>query len=180
MTTKSRQDLLLRLDETLRTIGARSVSMNDAVARHVGLNMTDLKCLELLIASGPATAGKLAAHTGLTTGAMTAVIDRLERAGYARRRRDADDRRCVLVEALARAHQNVEPLYRRLTTATSQLNEQFDERELTAVLNYLTGALDIVSGHISWLQTQQPASGPRRSATGEQGRARATRRTQSA
>ena len=98
--TPARTQLLKTLDETLRKVGAQSVLLSDTVAKLVGANPTDLECLDLLGLGGPTTAGRLAAHTGLTTGAMTAVIDRLERAGFARRLRSTEDRRSVLVEAL--------------------------------------------------------------------------------
>ena len=81
MGTVARSELLRQLDEAVRKVSAQSVLMSDAVARLVGLNSTDLECLDLLYLAGPTTAGRLATHTGLTTGAMTAVIDRLERAG---------------------------------------------------------------------------------------------------
>ena len=73
----SRSRLLKQLDEALRTLGAQSVLISDLVAARVGLNSTDLECLDLLVLAGPTTAGRLAKHTGLTTGATTAVIDRL-------------------------------------------------------------------------------------------------------
>ena len=76
MTTR-RTALLRQLDETLRKVGAQSVLLSDTVGRLVGINSTDLECLDLLYLSGPTTAGRLAEHTGLSTGAMTAVIDRL-------------------------------------------------------------------------------------------------------
>src|SRR4029079_12124374 len=80
----ARDELLKALDETLRKVSAQSVLLNDTVAKLVGANPTDLECLDLLGLGGPTTAGKLASHTGLTTGATTAVIDRLERRRFAR------------------------------------------------------------------------------------------------
>ena len=89
--TPKRTALLKQLGETLRKVGAQSVLMSDTVGRLVGLNSTDLECLDLLYLSGATTAGRLAAHTGLTTGATTAVIDRLEQAGFVRRMRTTGD-----------------------------------------------------------------------------------------
>jgi DNA-binding MarR family transcriptional regulator len=154
--TGARSDLLRRLDETLRRVGAQSVLMSDTVARLVGLNSTDLECLDLLYLSGPITAGRLAEHTGLTTGAMTAVIDRLERAGYVRRLRDPEDRRRVLVSALPRSIERIEPLYNRLAAGTAALNARYGDRQLAVVLEYLAHACDLVSEHVIWLQTQRP------------------------
>src|SRR5262247_794665 len=123
-TSKARADLLKQLEETLRKVSAQSVLLSDTVAKIVGLNSTDLECLDLLEIAGPTTAGRLAEHAGLTTGAMTAVIDRLERAGFARRLRDAEDRRCVRVEALPDNLRRIELLYRPLIAAVARLNEE--------------------------------------------------------
>src|SRR5919109_1824865 len=71
---------------------------DQAVADALGLNRTDMRCLDILDREGRMTAGRLAEATGLTTGAVTTVLDRLEQAGYARRVRDTDDRRRVYVE----------------------------------------------------------------------------------
>jgi DNA-binding MarR family transcriptional regulator len=157
-----RTGILARLDETLRKVGAHSVLLSDTVARLVGLNSTDLECLDLVSLAGPTTAGRLAAHTGLTTGAMTAVIDRLEQAGFVRRRADPDDRRRVLVEAVPGGIRHIEPLYRRLGESMTRLNGEYDERQLALIAEYLTRAVDLVAEHVTWLQTQQPR--PRRPA----------------
>jgi DNA-binding MarR family transcriptional regulator len=83
---------------------AHAVLFQDAVARSAGLNGTDLQAVGLLLSGGPATPGELAARTGLTAGgAITAVVDRLERAGFVSRSRDPEDRRRVLVTADAAA-----------------------------------------------------------------------------
>lgn len=160
MQRKTRQEVLKDLNEAIRKVGAQSVLMSDAVSRLVGLNSTDLECLDLLLLSGATTAGQLAAHCGLTTGAMTAVIDRLERAGYARRRRDLTDRRRVLVEALPRVVQEIGPLYRPLIRTTNALNDQYDEKQLALVAAYLERVFSLAAEHVNWLQTQPPL--PRR------------------
>lgn len=154
--SKSRADLLKELEETLRKVGAQSVLLSDTVARLVGLNSTDLECLDLLEMAGPTTAGHLAEHAGLTTGAMTAVIDRLEQAGFARRLRDAKDRRRVRVEALSRNFKHVSGLYRRLAESTARLHDDYDDRQLALVVEYLTRALSLAADHVAWLQTQRP------------------------
>ena len=155
-TSKAREDLLQQLEETLRKVGAQSVLLSDTVAKIVGINSTDLECLDLLEMAGPTTAGRLAEHAGLTTGAMTAVIDRLERAGFARRIRDAEDRRCVRVEVLPRNFRHIARLYQRLAESTARLHEQYDDRQLTLVVEYLTRALALAADHVAWLQTQRP------------------------
>src|SRR4051794_32053548 len=80
-----------------RVFANQTVLYTQAVADQLGLNLTDLSCTGILSAEGPITAGRLAELTGLTTGAITGVIDRLERAGYVRRESDPNDRRRVVV-----------------------------------------------------------------------------------
>lgn len=162
MQRQTRQEVLRDLNEAIRRVGAQSVLMSDLVSRLVGLNSTDLECLDLLLLSGVTTAGQLAAHSGLTTGAMTAVIDRLERAGFARRRRDLTDRRRVMVEALPRVVQEIGPLYRPLLQATETLHDQYDDKQLALVTEYLSRAFGLAAEHVNWLQTQPPLSRTRR------------------
>ena len=81
----------------LRRSSAAGVLHGQAVARRVGVNSSDLECLDLILMSGPSTAGEIARHTGLTSGAVTGLIDRLERLGLVERTADPADRRKVLV-----------------------------------------------------------------------------------
>jgi DNA-binding MarR family transcriptional regulator len=153
---QSRAELLKTLDETLRKVSAQSVLLNDTVAKMVGANPTDLECLDLLGIGGPTTAGKLAAHTGLTTGATTAVIDRLERAGFARRLRSTEDRRSVLVEAMPDRLSQIEAFYQPLAVAVARLNEDYGDRQLAVIVDYLSRAVTLAAEHVVWLQRQQP------------------------
>jgi DNA-binding MarR family transcriptional regulator len=173
-TRTSRTRLLQALNETLRKVGAQTVLISDLVATRVGLNSTDLECLDLLYLAGATTAGTLARHTGLTSGATTAVIDRLERAGFVRRRRDASDRRCVLVEVIPASAQRIQPLYALLVARLAQLNRQYEDRELGTVVDYLARSLDVGAEHIAWLQTQPLAARRGASRRGTRTRARST------
>src|SRR5215212_7821175 len=130
MAAPAREELLRALHELLRKVSAQSVLISDTVALRVGLHPTDLECLDLLYMAGPTTAGKLAAHTGLTTGAMTAVLDRLEQAGFVRRRRDAGDRRCVLVETLPSSVDVIQPFYTRLAAEMDRLHTEYNNEQL--------------------------------------------------
>jgi DNA-binding MarR family transcriptional regulator len=156
MARRTRDELLTELNQAVRKVSAQSVLLSDAVARLAGLTSTDLECLDLLLLSGVTTAGALAAHTGLTTGAITAVIDRMERAGFARRQRDPNDRRRVLVEALPRYVQEIGPFYRGLAESTERLHREYDDKQLVVVLDYLSRAFTLVAEHVNWLQTQPP------------------------
>jgi DNA-binding MarR family transcriptional regulator len=152
----ARAELLTHIDEMLRKVSAQSVLISDLVAGLVGLNSTDLECLDLLLLAGPTTAGKLGEHTGLTSGATTAVIDRLERAGFVRRRRDPNDRRRVLVEIVGSSIERIVPFYATLQARVLELNRRFSDRDLAAVVDYMTGALEAGAAHVAWLQTRKP------------------------
>ncbi|MBW4718975.1 MarR family winged helix-turn-helix transcriptional regulator [Saccharothrix obliqua] len=90
---------LERFGDYARETSALTILFHSRVAEQMGLSPTDEKCLDLAMrAEGPVTAGRIAELSGLSTGAVTGVIDRLERAGYVRRVRDPHDRRKVLVE----------------------------------------------------------------------------------
>jgi DNA-binding MarR family transcriptional regulator len=109
----TREELLAESGQVMRDFMACAVFFQDAVAREVGLNGTDLQALGVLVSDGPASPGRLAQRTGISAGgAITQLVDRLERAGYARRERDTTDRRRVLVIAdTERVGAAVGPLY---------------------------------------------------------------------
>ncbi|HWH92266.1 MAG TPA: MarR family transcriptional regulator [Baekduia sp.] len=83
------------LVDEFRVSGNQDRAFDNLAAQRLGINLTDLHCLNVIERRGSITAGELAADAGLTSGAITGVIDRLERAGYARRERHPDDRRRI-------------------------------------------------------------------------------------
>ena len=113
---------------------------NLEVAAAVGLNPTDLGCLCLLLLHGPSPAGRLAELTGLTTGAVTGVIDRLELAGFAQRVPDASDRRKVIVQPdEAKVEQELLPHFAQLNNATKPgFYARYDKDELAAIRDFLS------------------------------------------
>ena len=98
MSRQSKEDLIAELTFEVRASQGATDQMDDAACKALGVNRTDGRCLDVIDREGPVSAGRLAEASGLTTAAVTAVIDRLEKAGYARRLSDPDDRRRVLVE----------------------------------------------------------------------------------
>ncbi|WP_082570920.1 MarR family winged helix-turn-helix transcriptional regulator [Cellulomonas sp. Root485] len=112
----TREQSIARMADVMRDFMANAVLFQDAVARTGGLNGTDLQAVSLLMTQGPATPGELAERTGLSAGgAITAVIDRLEKAGYVSRRRDQADRRRVIVTAdVDKVLEQVGPIYGRV------------------------------------------------------------------
>ena len=121
---------------------ADAVLTNHAVAQRAGLGSSDSQFMTLLQVHGPLTPGQLAAMSGLTTGTVTGVIDRLERLGFARRERDPDDRRKVLVvldeQAVA---ERVVPLYRAQGERLDALLRTRSHAELQVIHDFLDEVL---------------------------------------
>ncbi|WP_222936818.1 MarR family transcriptional regulator [Streptomonospora sp. PA3] len=110
------------LYEELRAAASLAVRFHAALAAHAGVNITDVSCLGALDKNGPMSPGDLAAHTGLSRGgAITAAVDRLEKSGYVRRRRDDEDRRRVLVELVR------DGAYTRLRETLEALEHSYGE-----------------------------------------------------
>ena len=134
-----RDRLLEALGREMQKLVAEVVLFNQAVADQLGMNPTDLQCLNILSETGPVAAGRLAEETGLTTGAVTGVIDRLERAGYAWRERDPKDKRRVIVHPLPeRARGEIGPLYASIGRSFAEMCSRYDEGELALILDFVT------------------------------------------
>jgi DNA-binding MarR family transcriptional regulator len=110
---------------------------HDAVAAYLGVNRTDLRCLDILDLTGRRTAGELAAEMGMSTGAVTALLDRVEKAGYVRRVRDPGDRRRVLVELTERARERGWEIYQPFTELTGPGFARFTDEQLATVRDFL-------------------------------------------
>jgi DNA-binding MarR family transcriptional regulator len=110
---------------------------DQAVADALGLNRTDMRCLDIVDREGPVPAGRLAEAMGLTTGAITTVLDRLERAGYARRVRDADDRRRVLVEVSPEAAAGAAAFYGEHLRFSERMYQRYTVDQLEMLLGFV-------------------------------------------
>jgi DNA-binding MarR family transcriptional regulator len=136
-----RGELLAALNGAFRQLSAVTIMFHQAVADRLGMNITDHKCADILSREGPLTAGELARRTGLTTGAITGVIDRLEKAGLARRAADPADRRRVIIEPnLRRLQRQVAPLFDSMGRASAELCARYSTRELAVILDFTTRA----------------------------------------
>ncbi len=113
-----------------RQLSAYTLMFHQAVANRLGLNVTDLKCLDLARGETRLTPGRLAELTGLTTAAVTSILDRLEQAGFVRRERDPRDRRKILVRPLSGRAEEVARLFAPLNQAMTRLLEQYTTEEL--------------------------------------------------
>jgi DNA-binding MarR family transcriptional regulator len=138
---RNRKELEEALTREWRWAQNRTDAHDELVANALGINRTDLRCLDVLDQEGPATAGRLAELMGLTTGATTALIDRLEQAGFVQRTRDPDDRRRVYVEMTQAAQRRAWPFYEPLFRLSADLYGRYTAAELELVLDFLeTGA----------------------------------------
>jgi DNA-binding MarR family transcriptional regulator len=147
-----RAALLAGVLREVRRMTGQSVLISQAVAERFGLASSDLECLDLALLSGGATAGDFARATGLTTGAITGVIDRLERAGYVRRERDPGDRRKVIVRARPAMTRRIAPLYDSLQREMTTLWSRYSDAQLALILDFLTRSCDLAVLEIAKLQ----------------------------
>jgi DNA-binding MarR family transcriptional regulator len=118
-------------------------ALDQAASELLGINRTDARCIDIVLLRGRLTAGELATAAGLSPGAVTTALDRLERAGFARRVRDPDDRRRVLVEPTDQMAELAEVVYGPLRVSGAALMERFSERQLKAITEFFEGAADI-------------------------------------
>ena len=145
--TTRRRELLEALDREGRRTGSAGSLHGRAIADRAGIHGTDFECLDVLDWAGPITAGELARHVGITSGAVTGVIDRLERIGFVRRASDPRDRRRVIVQLELiddDRRAQMEALLRPLQDDMAAVNDRFDDDQLATVLEWLRSANDAV------------------------------------
>ena len=129
-----------------RELSTTSIFFHQAIATKLGLNVTDTRCFELMsrYSDRPLTAGDLARATGLTTGAVTGILDRLEKARLVERFRDPSDRRKVFVRPRPDALQQFGRLYGGLATASMQHAAAYSTKDLQLIAEFLEGNLQIL------------------------------------
>ncbi len=127
------------LGEVRRFI-ANAVLFNQHLADRLNINATDYQVLNLLDLRGSATPGELAQLTGLTTGGITVVLDRLENAGFVRRERNPHDRRSVIIRTVPAKMRQVSELYKPIIAAMEQLVSAYDAREMSTIVGFFERA----------------------------------------
>ncbi|SHF25191.1 DNA-binding transcriptional regulator, MarR family [Seinonella peptonophila] len=131
--TPLQQELLFEL----RQNSSRAVMFHQLIAEKLSLNATDHKCLDFLYKNGSVTAGQLAQLTGLTTGAVTNVIDRLEQDGYVIRSKDPNDRRRVVVKPVEGKGDTINSFFESVSTSLLQILSQYSEQETIVILDFI-------------------------------------------
>ena len=135
---KERERLLRELEQESRRSTLDGLHFFQAVAERSGMNLTDLQCLAILTSAGPVTAGQLAETMGLTTGAVTGVINRLERAGYVLREKDPADGRRVVVRPIGEKLERVGAgFFGSQQEALDALTSGYEERDLALLLDFV-------------------------------------------
>jgi DNA-binding MarR family transcriptional regulator len=120
-----------------------SDKMDDAFGRMVGINTTDQRCLDLVDVHGGMTAGELAEAASLSPGAVTTVLDRLERMGFVTRTRDENDRRRVIVEMTDKARKLAGAVYGPIAAYAAEYIETLSDEEIAVINRFLEAAIEV-------------------------------------
>jgi DNA-binding MarR family transcriptional regulator len=136
----SRGELIGEFISAVRASQTATEMLDHAVAEYLGIDSTAYRCLDLLDQEGPMTAGHLAERARLSPGATTALLDRLERKGLARRTRDTEDRRRVLVEVTPQLQEQAAKLYGTPDEGADELAAYTDE-QLELLITFLRGSV---------------------------------------
>ncbi|WP_214414084.1 MarR family winged helix-turn-helix transcriptional regulator [Sphaerisporangium fuscum] len=150
-----RGELMGQLLDALRRTGAWSVAMSQSAAERIGVNTTDLHCLNLL-SDGPMTASELARRAGITTASVTGVIDRLEAAGYVRRERDGADRRKVVVTLLTeQAAKDVAPVFQPFVRAWREAMDGYTDEQLELIAGFLGRTQEVFRNEVGRMRAAE-------------------------
>jgi DNA-binding MarR family transcriptional regulator len=146
LVAERRQELIQAVGRGTQAYQRATDGFDDEVGRVLGLNPSDLRCLDWLT-ERPMTAGELATATGLSNAATTTLLDRLEGRGFVRRVRDVGDRRRVLVELAPEGQSTVLRLYGPLAAEGAGLLARFNTTELQHIRDFLVDATELVDRH---------------------------------
>lgn len=152
-----REEIIRVIIDKRRQMSTETIMFHQAVADTLGLHVTDHKCLDLIRYYGPMAAGRLGELTGLTSGAVTGVIDRLEKAGYVKRSNDPTDRRRTIVEPTRnkKLAGKLEAIFSSLHENMRSQLSSYSDSELSFLLDVLTKTLDLTHQELIKLRGSQ-------------------------
>ena len=157
---KSKNDWVGELIREFRVSGNQDDAFDSLAAARLGVSETDLRCLNIIENHGALSAGELATEAGLTAGAVTGVIDRLETAGYARRVADPSDRRRVGVEVTSAFYRAAERIWGPMAADWhSTLARRFTTEELERITTFLRATNELGRRHLDRLREAMPEEG---------------------
>ena len=145
---RKKSELVDDLVREFRTSGNQDDAFDNLAAERLGVNETDLHCLNIVENAGGITAGKLAVLAGLTTGAVTGVIDRLEHRGFARRVPDPEDRRRVRVEVTRAFYARADKIWGPVRAEWERALAKFSNEELELITEFLRASNEVGRRHL--------------------------------
>jgi DNA-binding MarR family transcriptional regulator len=148
----SRDELKRQVTIAAQEQGINSVLLRNAVSRKLGLSVTDMECLSLLFAKGFSTPKELARYTGMTPGSATAMLDRLEKANFVRRKPNPNDRRGVLIEIDEQSLKRVSSMFAAARQSQDDLMETYSDSELEIIAGFMTRLADTTKKHKKLLE----------------------------
>jgi DNA-binding MarR family transcriptional regulator len=131
------QSLIQALGAAIREEQRAVDALDDAAAAYLGIHRTDLRCLDVLLEQRQATPGSLADVLGLTTGSITALLDRIEKLGYAHRTREKADRRRITVTPTSKATEAARRIWGPIAAESRHLLGRYSNEQLEAFLDFL-------------------------------------------
>jgi DNA-binding MarR family transcriptional regulator len=151
-----REELIQAIIEKRREMSTETIMLHQSVADVLGLHITDHKCLDLIRQYGAMPAGRLAELTGLTTGAVTGIIDRLEKAGYVRRTNDPKDRRRTIIEPIRNKkwERKIEAIFIPFHERMHKLLSSYSDSELAFLLDVLIKSIELTHEESKKLRTR--------------------------
>lgn len=155
-----RAEIIEAISQKFREMSTETIMFHQGVADVLGLHITDHKCLDFIYRFGAMPAGRLAELTGLTTGAVTGIIDRLEEAGYVRRTDDPKDRRRTIVEPIRnkKLERKIEVIFIPLHKRMHKLLSSYSDSELALLLDTVTKSVELTHEESKKLRSMQRQS----------------------
>jgi len=162
LSREERQALLEELNVEVRRYQNAQDEFDDTASARLGINRTDQRCLDILDLHGQMTAGQLAAESGLSTGAVTTLLDRLERVGYVQRVRDTVDRRRVLVEMTDEARARAGEIWGPIAADAGNLYARYSDAELVFLRDFLVEGRALLARHLARIRSDAEPAARRR------------------
>jgi DNA-binding MarR family transcriptional regulator len=148
-----REEIVAEGGKVIRAYQTSNDNFDQAIADHLGMDRTAMRCVDLIDQAGGMTAGELARAAGLTTGAVTAVVDRLERAGLSRRVADPADRRRVRIEVTPKLWELTGPLMTPFFAESQTILDDYSTEELERFSEFLQRVIDVQAKHIDRIRS---------------------------
>ena len=150
--SSKRAGMLSDLARSAQRAATDGILFHQAVADRLGLHVSDLRCINILLETGSISAGELGERTGLTTGAITRMVDRLEKTGYLRREPDPADRRRVIVSPVSEQVARIRPLYTGMAKGWAGAMKGYDDEQLALILTLFDRLHEITQVEIARLR----------------------------